>query len=129
MEKRWQKPLRNGKRMKEPKDFQDYLFKVLDYHHKEEDKLKKKIECIQSNLNEFIRKLTVIRTSILLRYNLIEEHFYVDQYELIFSKGEKECSIFIFFDNENFIMAHCYTDSRVFESDDCQKIIDWFENI
>ena len=115
--------------MKEPKNFQDYLIKVLEYHHKEEDKLKKKIEHIQSNLDEFIKKVTVLRTSISNKYNITEENFYVDQYELIFSKGEKECSIFIFFDEDHFIVAHCYTNSRVFESDDCQKIIDWFENI
>lgn len=113
--------------MKKPKDFQDYLFKVLEYHHKKEDKLKKEIECIQLNLSEFIRKITVIRTSISNKYNITEELFDVDQYELRFIKDEKECYIFIFFDDEDFISAHC--NSRAFESDDCQKIIDWFENI
>ncbi len=112
-----------------PKNFQDYLLKILKFYHKKEDKLKKEIKCIQSNLDDFIRKITVIKTSISDKYSLIEEHFYVDQYELIFSKGGKECSIFVFFDKDNFIVAHCYTDSRVCESDDCQKIIDWFENI
>lgn len=112
--------------MKEPKDFQDYLIKVLEYHHKKEDKLKKEIERIQSNLTDFIRKVTVIRTSISNKYNIVKELFYVDQYELTFTKDGKECYIFIFFE-ESFISAHC--DSRAFESDDCQKIIDWFENI
>lgn len=111
------------------KNFQDYLLKILKFYHKKEDKLKKEIECIQSNLDEFIKKVTFIKASISTLYSLIEEHFYVDQYELIFSKGDKECSIFIFLDKECFISAHCYTDSKVFESDNCQKIIDWFENI
>lgn len=112
-----------------PKDFQEYLFKVLEYYHKKEDKLKKQMELIQSNLDCYIKKATTLRTAISQKYQITDELFYIDWYEVYFNKGNKECGVFFYFDYDEDITARCFTDDSSFHSLDCQEVLDWLEKI
>lgn len=112
-----------------PKDFQEYLFKVLEYYHKKEDKLKKQMELIQSNLDCYIKKATTLRTAISQKYQITDELFYIDWYEVYFNKGNKECGVFFYFDYDENITARCFTDDSSFRSLDCQEVLDWLEKI
>ena len=115
--------------LKKSKDFQDYLLKVLEYHHSKEDKLKKELEENRSSLDQFIKRVTIIKTAISQKYTTTEEEFSIDEYNLFFNKDGHECGVCIFFDIASDITVHDFSNDRVFHSMECQKVINWLEKI
>lgn len=115
--------------MKEPKDFQDYLIKILEYYHKKEDKLKKELGENRSSLDQFIKRVTILKTAISQKYTTIEEEFSIDEYNLYFNKDNHECGVNIFFDIVSDITVRDFSEDRFFHSMECQEIINWLEKI
>lgn len=115
--------------MKEPKDFQDYLIKILEYYHKKEDKLKKELGENRSSLDQFIKRVTILKTAISQKYIITAEEFDTDEYQIYFNKDDRECGVHVFFDINSDITVHDFSDDRVFHSMECQEIISWLEKI